>query len=96
MSFAVMADSASLGDDTPGSFGPRRSSRAKRNKQRPIAVEGLPDTLPAFLRKTYFMLEHPEEFGDSIRWSNDGKTLVVDKVRAANGTSTRVCTIAMP
>lgn len=74
---AATPDSAWDSSDT----GPRRSSRAKKSRQRSVAVKGIPDTLPAFLRKTYFMLEHPEEFGQCIRWSEDGAVVVIDKVR---------------
>ncbi len=65
---------------TSDSTGPsRRSKRARKQQQRVIHVEGIPESVPAFLRKTYYIL-NSGEFADCIHWLDDGQTIAIPKV----------------
>jgi hypothetical protein len=44
-----------------------------------VNVEGIPESVPAFLRKSYYILAS-NEFEGCVNWSEDGKTLVISKV----------------
>ncbi len=77
---------------TETSLPARRSTRARRQQQRVIHVEGIPDSVPAFLRKTFYILECGE-FEDCIRWSEDGQVLTIPKVKNASTACDVTCII---
>jgi len=84
--FTTMASSLRSEDSTSvwstatdASLPARRSSRARKQQHRVIHVEGIPDSVPAFLRKTYYILDS-EKFSDCISWAPDGQTISISKV----------------
>lgn len=81
MADATTTDSISVWSSAASdASGPaRRSKRARKQQQRVIHIEGIPESVPAFLRKTYYIL-NSDEFSAYIHWLPDGQTIAIPKV----------------